>query len=92
MATKEPLSPIKQDEKKGVPRFVHNIFPHEGYIWNYGALPQTWEDPNHTDPNTEAVGDNDPIDVIEIGQTVQPRGSVVQVRFYFCRILLLCLG
>lgn len=68
MATKEALSPIKQDEKKvsrgpvvnalafarsrvrvpagasgllqGVPRFVHNIFPHHGYIWNYGALPQ----------------------------------------------------
>ena len=40
MATKEPMSPIKQDEKKGVPRFVHNIFPHHGYIWNYGALPQ----------------------------------------------------
>ncbi|TKR77032.1 hypothetical protein L596_018081 [Steinernema carpocapsae] len=45
MATTEPMAPIKQDEKKGKPRFVHNIFPHHGYIWNYGALPQTWEDP-----------------------------------------------
>ncbi|XP_065110939.2 inorganic pyrophosphatase 2, mitochondrial isoform X2 [Paramisgurnus dabryanus] len=40
MATKEPLNPIKQDVKKGKLRYVANIFPHKGYIWNYGALPQ----------------------------------------------------
>ncbi|KAI6181222.1 Inorganic diphosphatase [Aphelenchoides besseyi] len=80
MATKEPLSPIKQDEKKGLPRFVHNIFPHKGYIWNYGALPQTWEDPNHKDEATNALGDNDPIDIVEIGQKVQHRGAIVQVK------------
>lgn len=80
MATKEPLSPIKQDEKKGVPRFVHNVFPHKGYIWNYGALPQTWEDPSHKDETTGALGDNDPIDIVEIGEKVQKRGSVVQVK------------
>uniref|UniRef100_A0A1I7TDD6 inorganic diphosphatase n=1 Tax=Caenorhabditis tropicalis TaxID=1561998 RepID=A0A1I7TDD6_9PELO len=80
MATKEPFSPIKQDEKKGVARFVHNIFPHKGYIWNYGALPQTWEDPNHVVPDTGAKGDNDPIDVIEIGSKVAGRGAVLQVK------------
>jgi nucleosome-remodeling factor subunit len=80
MATKEPLTPIKQDEKKGLPRFVNNIFPHRGYIWNYGALPQTWEDPNHQDSNTNAKGDNDPIDVIEIGSAIHNRGAVVQVK------------
>jgi inorganic pyrophosphatase len=79
MATKEPLSPIKQDEKKGEPRFVHNIFPHKGYIWNYGAIPQTWEDPEHKDENTGALGDNDPIDIVEIGEQVQKRGAVVPV-------------
>ncbi len=36
----DALNPIQQDEKKGVPRFVHNCFPHHGYIWNYGAVPQ----------------------------------------------------
>lgn len=80
MATAEPLSPIKQDEKKGKARFVHNIFPHHGYIWNYGALPQTWEDPNHEVEDTKAKGDNDPIDVIEIGSKIAPRGSVLQVK------------
>ncbi|XP_073427913.1 inorganic pyrophosphatase 2, mitochondrial isoform X2 [Dendrobates tinctorius] len=40
IATKESLNPIKQDIKKGKLRYVSNIFPHKGYIWNYGALPQ----------------------------------------------------
>ncbi|KAG5344311.1 IPYR pyrophosphatase, partial [Acromyrmex charruanus] len=37
---KESLNPIKQDVKKDKLRFVANCFPHHGYIWNYGALPQ----------------------------------------------------
>ena len=37
---KETLNPIKQDIKKGKLRYVANCFPHHGYIWNYGALPQ----------------------------------------------------
>ncbi|KAK6749942.1 hypothetical protein RB195_002135 [Necator americanus] len=80
MATKEPMNPIKQDVKKGLPRFVHNIFPHKGYIWNYGALPQTWEDPNHVVPDTGAIGDNDPIDIVDIGSKIQKRGAVIQVK------------
>ncbi|NWR90306.1 IPYR2 pyrophosphatase, partial [Furnarius figulus] len=70
IATEEPLNPIKQDIKKGKLRYVANIFPHKGYIWNYGALPQTWEDPNHTDDITGCCGDNDPVDVCEIGSKV----------------------
>ncbi|EDL12181.1 pyrophosphatase (inorganic) 2, partial [Mus musculus] len=40
IATEEPLNPIKQDIKNGKLRYTPNIFPHKGYIWNYGALPQ----------------------------------------------------
>ncbi|KAJ0178573.1 hypothetical protein K1T71_005348 [Dendrolimus kikuchii] len=76
----EPLNPIKQDVKKGALRFVSNVFPHHGYIWNYGALPQTWENPHHVDPQTQARGDNDPVDVLEIGRRVARRGDVVPVR------------
>lgn len=76
----EPLNPIKQDVKKGALRFVCNVFPHRGYIWNYGALPQTWENPHHVDPDTQARGDNDPIDVIEIGERVAARGDVYAVK------------
>jgi len=39
---KEKLNPISQDLKNNSLRFVHNIFPYHGYIWNYGAFPQTW--------------------------------------------------
>ena len=35
-------TPIKQDVKKGKPRF----YPWDIH-WNYGMLPQTWEDPTH---------------------------------------------
>nr|XP_005495234.2 LOW QUALITY PROTEIN: uncharacterized protein LOC102071497 [Zonotrichia albicollis] len=80
ISTKEPLNPIKQDVKKGKLRFVANVFPHKGYIWNYGAIPQTWEDPSHKDENTGCCGDNDPIDVCEIGSKVCSRGEVIQVK------------
>ena len=60
------LNPIVQDEKKGVARFVHNCFPHHGYIWNYGAVPQTWESPYLSDKHTDCKGDNDPIDICDI--------------------------
>ncbi|KAG9344139.1 hypothetical protein JZ751_012621 [Albula glossodonta] len=80
IATKETLNPIKQDVKKGKLRYVANVFPHKGYIWNYGALPQTWEDPNHTDKDTCCCGDNDPIDVCDIGSKVCSAGQVIQVK------------
>lgn len=77
---KETLNPIKQDVKKGKVRFVSNCFPHHGYIWNYGALPQTWENPEHLDDSTGCKGDNDPIDVLEIGYRVAKRGEILQVK------------
>jgi len=80
IATKEPLNPIKQDVKKGQLRYVANCFPHHGYIWNYGALPQTWENPHHIEDSTKCKGDNDPIDVCEIGSKILTRGSVVKVK------------
>lgn len=76
----EALNPIIQDTKKGKLRFVRNCFPHHGYIHNYGALPQTWEDPNESHPETKAVGDNDPIDVLEIGEAIAYTGEVKQVK------------
>jgi nucleosome-remodeling factor subunit len=77
---KEKLNPITQDVKNNKLRFVNNVFPYHGYIWNYGALPQTWEDPNVLDELTGCKGDNDPLDVCEIGSRVYQRGSVVQVK------------
>ena len=37
----EAGNPIRQDTKKGALRHYPYAIP-----WNYGMLPQTWEDPN----------------------------------------------
>ncbi|KAJ9094154.1 Inorganic pyrophosphatase [Naganishia adeliensis] len=80
ISKEEAFNPIKQDIKKGKLRFVRNCFPHHGYIWNYGAFPQTWEDPSVAHPETKANGDNDPLDVCEIGERVGKVGEVKQVK------------
>lgn len=80
ISKEQKLNPIIQDTKKGKLRFVRNCFPHHGYIHNYGAFPQTWEDPNQTHPETKAKGDNDPLDVCEIGERVATVGEVKQVK------------
>jgi len=80
IATGDKMNPVKQDIKKGAVRFVNNCYPYHGYIWNYGCIPQTWENPNHKDGDTGFVGDNDPVDVCEIGSRVCERGEVIEVK------------
>lgn len=75
IAGEEEFNPIKQDVKKGKPRFYHF-----DSLVNYGCLPQTWEDPNHVDATTKYGGDNDPIDVVEIGSQVAGIGEVYPVK------------
>lgn len=39
--------------------------------FNYGCFPQTWEDPTYIHPDAEGCrGDNDPLDVVEIGACI----------------------
>lgn len=75
-----PGNPIVQDTKKGQVRFVRNLFPHHGYIHNYGAFPQTWEDPTTKNEELDLCGDNDPLDVCEIGSAVLKTGDVKRVK------------
>jgi len=75
VATKEASNPIAQDIKKGKLRDYHGPI-----FWNYGCLPQTWEDPNVMHPEVKCKGDNDPVDVVEIGTKVLPTGSVLKVK------------
>ena len=77
VATKEEGNPIKQDEKKGKARLYHGPI-----FWNYGCLPQTWEDPNHKGDEAVggAFGDDDPLDVVEIGAASLEMGSVTPVK------------
>ncbi|KAM7474796.1 hypothetical protein LguiB_022039 [Lonicera macranthoides] len=76
VATDEPFTPIKQDTKKGKLRYYpYNI------NWNYGLLPQTWEDPSLANPEVEgAFGDNDPVDVVEIGESRGKIGEILKVK------------
>jgi len=75
IATDEPLNPIKQDIKKEKLR----QYPFQSLV-NYGALPQTWEDPTHCDEDTGLLGDGDPVDLCEIGSRVIPCGEIRAVK------------
>eukprot|EP00052_Salpingoeca_macrocollata_P000048 m.18466 g.18466 ORF g.18466 m.18466 type:complete len:272 (+) comp10078_c0_seq2:122-937(+) len=71
----QPHNPIVQDVKKGAPRFYHEAIP-----WNYGCIPQTHEDPRRPDHLTGIKGDNDPVDVVEIGDQPLAIGQSVHLK------------
>jgi len=74
-----PYNPITQDTKKGKLRF-YKYHPEVGSTCNYGALPQTWEDPDFRNKDTQRGGDNDPIDVLQINPRPCHVGEVYRVR------------
>merc|ERR1719316_1274423 len=74
-STKEENNPIVQDEKKGKARFYHGKI-----FWNYGFVPQTWENPEEKDETTGCFGDGDPLDVVEIGSADLEMGSITTVK------------
>ena len=74
--TTEFMSPIKQDTKNGILRdYAMPI------RWNYGAIPQTWEQPDHEWPGLEGHrGDNDPVDIVDISPQPVACGSVIEFK------------
>jgi inorganic pyrophosphatase len=77
-----PYNPVKQDLKDDVVRHVtFGDLP-----FNYGAFPQTWEDPNikNTIIGHAVGGDNDPLDVIELSETPIKMGKVSIVKILGC--------
>jgi len=88
IATKDLMNPIKQDMKKAALRYVRNVYLFHGYIWNYGAIPQTWENPEVVDEETGYKGDNDPVDACEIGSKIHRRGAVIKVKVLGCYALI----
>jgi inorganic pyrophosphatase len=48
--------------------------------FNYGCIPQTWEDPNHVDIHAGHPGDNDPLDVCEIGLRIMKVAEISSVK------------
>lgn len=95
-----PHNAISQDTNKdGSPRYYTYGTP----FFNYGMIPQTWEDPNvsTTLDGENYFGDNDPLDVIELGSHAYRMGSIVPCRVLGAMILIdegetdykiLCLG
>lgn len=64
-----------------IPRFYSYGRP----FFNYGFIPQTWEDPSPEGGIGEEGdggegGDDDPIDVIELSGVILPMGSICEIR------------
>ena len=76
ISTSEPFNPIKQDTKNGILR----SFSKGDIFFNYGCFPRTWEDPNYVHPALTVGGDNDPLDVCEIGLQQIQVGQVREVK------------
>lgn len=76
ICTTEAISPIKQDVKKGKLRDYNMPIK-----WNYGALPQTWEQPEHVWQVLKGLeghqGDNDPVDIVDLSPTAVECGTVI---------------
>jgi len=75
-------NPIMQDVSHGQPRYYTYGVP----FFNYGLFPQTFEDPTYK--KYGYYGDNDPLDVIEVGSEPIPMGSVVAVKVLGAFILI----
>ncbi|GJC93213.1 inorganic pyrophosphatase [Colletotrichum higginsianum] len=76
----EPLNPVVHDTLNDAPRFVESVWPHKSYPFIYGSIPQTWESPNYKHGFTGFIGDNDPVDLFDIGQDRGYVGQVKQVK------------
>ncbi|KAH8896853.1 inorganic pyrophosphatase [Thozetella sp. PMI_491] len=76
----EPMNPLFHDTKKGKPRFVESVWPRKTYPIVYGSIPQTWENPDVIHELTGYPGDNDPIDIFDIGVDPGYTGQVRQVK------------
>ncbi|KAK6916242.1 Inorganic pyrophosphatase [Dillenia turbinata] len=61
-----------------LPMLLPDMLQHQ---LEFGLLPQTWEDPSFANSEVEgAFGDNDPVDVVEIGETRAKIGKILNVK------------
>jgi inorganic pyrophosphatase len=74
--TKINNNPIVQDQIDSKLR----EYKYGDMLFNYGAIPRTWEDPNILCEETLKYGDNDPLDIIDIGDTQAQTGFVYKVK------------
>ena len=82
LATDEKLNPIKQDTRK-------NWLSGEKELWyyakfpyfNYGFIPQTWEDSNQKS-SEGFFGDNDPLDIVELSESPLMIGDLKSIKIF----------
>lgn len=77
VVTDEPGNPIRQDKRKSDGRLRRYATP---MPWNYGMLPRTWEDPDTKPSLGMPPGDNDPVDVVEVGSLACTTGGAYAVK------------
>ncbi|XXQ31966.1 inorganic diphosphatase [Plasmodiophora brassicae] len=72
----DDMNPIRQDINKAgeLREFKIGDIP-----FNYGALPQTWEDPQWVHPDARCGGDDDPLDAVEVSETPMAYGEIATV-------------
>ncbi|TKR73057.1 hypothetical protein L596_020413 [Steinernema carpocapsae] len=76
----EPMNPIVHAHADdGSLDYARNVFPFQGYPFNYGSFPQTFTDPNQKG-DQPAPGDGDLVDAIEISQRRRKTGDIVKVK------------
>jgi len=85
LGTREKMEIHKTATQNPVIQDVHKDGSLREYMYspsivNYGAIAQTWEDPNKPDDDTGFGGDNDPIDVLQLNGSPCKRGAVQRVR------------
>jgi len=72
----DEFNPIVQDIENGKLR----EYTYGDMLFNYGMMPQTWENPNDIDELSGLPGDGDPIDIIEIGCQQKKIGEILKVK------------
>jgi len=76
MQTTDPGNTIRETEKDSAKlRAFGKPVP-----FNYGCFPQTWRDPEEICELSGAIGDNDQLDVVDLGMETVPVGEVVHCR------------
>ena len=81
ISLREAYNPLKLDTRKNKRNEVEER-RYDGLVplFNYGCVPQTWENSQENDFKYPYKGDGDPLDLVEVGDTPLPRGSVVEVK------------
>jgi len=82
-------NPIVQDQKKdkatGELKLRHYALK---TLFNYGQIPQTWENSQEKDSVTDCFGDNDPLDVVDLTDRNMPLFCMPKLKILGCGCLI----